>query len=124
MGELREMTAQWIRLLTVTGDKSLSRQEQIDLIHEVNGPIVLDVPIGRYRSAWDQAIADEVLDAAGTAALAMLNWRVNAARLCTDHLVKRLSEATGESREQILQEMALTLDAAIVAAEEELDGFD
>ena len=117
MGVLRETAARWMRLLTITADRSLSMSEQARLISEVNGPVKLDVTLRPYRWPWQRAVASEVLDAAGTAALTSLNWRIIAARLTTEHLIHRLSEATGESREQILQELSISIDATIAEGE-------
>ena len=49
--------------------------------------------------------------------LTPVNWHLNAARLTTEHLIHRLSEATGESREQILQELSISIDATIAEGE-------
>lgn len=105
-------------MLTIMGDSSLSPPEQARLISEVNGPVQLNVRLRSYRWPWQRAIADEVLEAAGPAALTAMNWYLNAAGITTEHLIHRLSEATGESREEILQELSLSIDATIAVAEE------
>ena len=108
-------------MLTVTGDKSLSMSEQARLISEVNGLVRLNVKLRPYRWPWQCAIANEVLNAAGIATLTAMNWYFNVAGLATDHLIHRLAEATGESRARILQELSLSVDATIAAAEEAAD---
>jgi hypothetical protein len=117
MGVLRDTVGQWIRMLTITADRSLSMPEQAQLISDVNGPVALNIKLRPYRWPWQRTVANEVLDAAGTAALTLLNWHLNAARLTTEHLIHRLSEASGESREQILQELSISVDQTIAAAE-------
>jgi hypothetical protein len=118
MGALRETAASWMRMLTVTGDRSMTMPEQARLITEVNGPVQLSVRLRHYRWPWQRAVARQVLDTAGTAALTTLNWHLNAARLTTEHLIRQLSEATGKSRQEILQELAISIDKTIAAAEE------
>lgn len=124
MGVLRETAARWMRMLTVMGDGSLSMPEQAQLISEVNGPVRLNVKLRPYRWPWQRAIANEVLDAAGTATLTTMNWHFIAANLATNHLIHRLSKATGESREQILQELSLSIDATVATVEEAADRRD
>jgi hypothetical protein len=118
MGVLRETAASWMRMLTVTGDRSMTMPEQAGMITEVNGPVQLSVRLRPYRWPWQRAVARQVLDAAGTAALTTLNWHLNAARLTTEHLIHQLSEATGKSRQEILQELAISIDQTIAAAED------
>lgn len=117
MGVLRETTARWIRMLTIMGDGSLSVSEQSRLITKVNGPVQLNLTHRYYRWPWQRTIAKEVGDAAGTASLTVLNRYLQAAHLTTEHLIHRLHETTGESREQILQELSVSVDATIAAAE-------
>lgn len=57
MGVLRETAAQWMRMLTITADRSLSMSEQARLISEVNGPVRLDVTLRPYRWPWQRAVA-------------------------------------------------------------------
>ncbi|MGW0809252.1 hypothetical protein [Nonomuraea sp. NPDC002799] len=111
-------------MLTVMGDNSLSMPEQARLISEVNGPIRLDVKLRPYRWRWQWVIAKEALDAASTATRTTMNWHFVAASLATNHLIHRLSDVTGESREEILQELSLNIDATIVAAEDAADRRD
>ena len=118
MGVLRETAAGWMRMLTVMGDRSIPLSEQARLIAEVNGPVQLSVRVRPYRWPWQRAIARQVLDAAGPAALTMLNWHLNAARLTTEHLIHQLSHATGKSRQEILQELSISIDQTIAAAEQ------
>lgn len=118
MGVWREIAAQWMRIMTITADKSLSMSEQAQLIAEVNGPVQLNVKLRPYRWPWQRSLAKEVMDASGVAALTAINWQLNTARVATEHLVDRLSKATGESREEIMQELSLSIDAKIAAAEE------
>jgi hypothetical protein len=118
MGVWRETAAQWMRMLTIMGDKSLSISEQSQLIREVNGPVRLNVRLRSYRWPWQRSVADEVMDACATATLTAMNKHFITARLATEHLIHRLSEATGESREEILQELSLSIDATIAAVED------
>lgn len=118
MGVLRETAAKWMRMLTIMADQSLPISEQARLISDVNGPVQLDVTLPPYRWPWQRAVAGEVLNAAGTAAGTTLNWHIHAARLTTEHLIHRLREATGEAREQILQEVSISVDRTIAAAEQ------
>ncbi|GGK98379.1 hypothetical protein Sme01_62110 [Sphaerisporangium melleum] len=121
MGWLRETTAQWIRILTVTGDRSLSMHEQSHLISEVNGPIQLKIRLRPYRRRWQRAVAGEVLDATEVSTRTTLNRYLLASTLTTGHLIGRLHEATGESREQILQTMSITLDRLIAEEDDDPD---
>ena len=118
MGILRETAASWMRMLTVMGDQSITMPEQARLIADVNGPVQLRVRLRPYHWPWQRAVARQVLDAASAAALTTLNWHLNAARVTTEHLIHQLSEATGKSRQEILQELAISIDQTIAAAEQ------
>ena len=93
--------------------------EKTDLINDVNGPIALNLSLPRgYRWPWQRAIAGEVLQASGKATLQAVNERLLVAMATTEHLARRLIEEAGQSREQILQEMAIHIDQQITIAEE------
>ncbi|MEV4080260.1 hypothetical protein AB0J43_08225 [Nonomuraea fuscirosea] len=118
MGEYREAVAHWMRHLTIVFDASLSEQEQADLIDEINGPVHFVVDLPSYRWPWQRAVAREVMDAACHGAVNELNERLNPALETTLYLLDRLSGATGRPRQDLMREMAISLDAAIAAAED------
>ncbi|MFE0152820.1 hypothetical protein ACFWY5_37145 [Nonomuraea sp. NPDC059007] len=124
MSMWRDAAAQWMRMLTIMGDKSLSIDEQAQLIHEVNGSVQLNVKLRPYRWPWQRSIASEVMDACGTATLTAMNKHFITARLATEHLIHRLSAVTGESRAEILQELSLGIDATIAAVENATHGTE
>lgn len=71
--------SKWLRILTVTDDRSLSMEQRAQLLTEVNGPVRLNVKLRRFPRPWQRATVDEALDAAGTAALDVLNGYLIAA---------------------------------------------
>ncbi|GAA2417542.1 hypothetical protein GCM10010404_90130 [Nonomuraea africana] len=118
MGDYRESVARWIRQLTIVFDTSLTAQEQARMIGEVNGPVKFTIQLPSYRWPWQRAVARQVMDATGKASMAALNEHLNPAMETTRYLLERLSEATGRPREDLMQEMAIVLDAAIAAVED------
>lgn len=115
---LRDTAAAWLRTLTVAGDRSRTLEQQGRLLEEVNGPARLRVKLRRFRWPWQRAVADETLQAAGAAAGDLLNRHLITAMLTTEHLIARLRQATGQSREQILQDIAISIEQQITAAED------
>ncbi|MEV6983208.1 hypothetical protein AB0M95_18375 [Sphaerisporangium sp. NPDC051017] len=118
MGWFRETTERWLRILTITGDRSLSMEERPRLISKVNGPIDLNPRLRPYRFAWQRAVAAEALDASTIAARTTLNQYLQASLLTTGLLIGRLQQVTGESREQILQGLSISVDQFLSAHEE------
>lgn len=88
------------------------------MIGEVNGPVKFTIQLPSYRWPWQRAVARQVMDATGKASMAALNEHLNPAMETTRYLLERLSEATGRPREDLMQEMAIVLDAAIAAVED------
>lgn len=107
-----------MRHLTIVFDASLSEQEQADLIDEINGPVHFTIELPPYRWPWQRAVAREVMDATCRGAMNELNERLNPALETTLYLLDRLSDVTGRPRQDLMQEMAISLDAAIAAAED------
>lgn len=99
---LRDTVAPWLRILTVSGDRSMTMEEKARLITEVNGPVTLKTTIPPYRWRWQRMVAAETLEAARPAMLTLINRTYITAMVTTEHLIGRLQEATEQTREQIL----------------------
>lgn len=105
--------SRWLRQLTIVFDTSLTAQEQTRMIGEVNGPVEFTVQLPSYPWPWQRAVARQVMDATGEAGMAALNEHLNPAMETTRYLLERPSEATGRPREDLMQEMAIVLDAVV-----------
>lgn len=121
---LRDTMSAWLCILTVSGDRSLSLEQRAELLTEVNGPVRLNVKLRRFIWPWQRAAVDEALDATGTAALDALNGYLIAAMLSHEHLIARLGQATGQTREQLLQELSISIEQRIAAAEDHTSDGD
>jgi hypothetical protein len=102
---VRDSIDRWMRMLTVHGDKDLSRQEQTDLLRQVNPPISAHIAFStKLTESEKHALADAV------AQLGKRQTYETAAHLAIDELlIGWLAQATDQSRSEILQRLGLML---------------
>ncbi|GIG61509.1 hypothetical protein Lfu02_58810 [Longispora fulva] len=105
----RDLLEQWLRALTILGDSSLTPQERLDLITEVNPPEQLDL---RISTPLPQVDVEAIQNAFARAA-SLHSRKTSVHILVENQLIAWLGEATDSSREQVLQRLALSLDQAL-----------
>ncbi|WP_026212573.1 hypothetical protein [Longispora albida] len=109
MPSSRELVQEWIAALTILGDSSLTPRERTDLVAQVIPPPTLEVRISTPLPSEDMTAIQDAFSQAG-----WLHSRKTGVHLLVENqLIAWLSGETGETREQILQRLALTLDAQL-----------
>lgn len=103
----RDLMDQWLRALTILGETDKSPQARLDLIRDVNKPGRTDVTITTPLQPEEQRALTEAF-----AALNDLRSRQTGMHLMVEEtLTGWLAEATGQTRAEIVQKLALAMDA-------------
>jgi hypothetical protein len=111
MGWMRDTTARWLRIMAATGDGSTPLDEGVNLIGEVTGTVRPgNEPRGkpkRFRKPKREAPVVSVVTAEEM--VTVLSRHLVTGVQASDYLLVRLAAATGQSREQILDELSTEL---------------
>lgn len=102
----RELAEDWLRTLTVSGEPSITPQQAIELINQVNQPSGPQVRLRTPLSAEDARVLDEA-----QAWNADVRSRQAGVHLLIEGtLIDWLAEATGQDRAAVVQRLALKID--------------
>jgi hypothetical protein len=116
MSWVQEMTARWVQILSAEGDRDAPLDEAVRQISGIGGKG------GRFRRLRQSALAS-----ARASAVTVLSRQLVAAVLVNDVMLVRLCEATGQSRQQLLDQLTngpphQLLDQQVRALQAELSG--
>ncbi|GAB2854985.1 hypothetical protein GCM10027176_66910 [Actinoallomurus bryophytorum] len=104
MGWMRDTTARWLRIMAATGDGTTPLDEGVNLIGEVAGTFGPGDKPKRFRKPKRE---DSVVTTAEM--VTVLSRHLVTGVQASDYLLVRLAAATGQSREQILDELSAEL---------------
>ena len=108
MGWTWDTTGRWLRIMAATGDGSTPLDEGVNLIGEVTGTVrPEDRPRDKPKMFRKPKREASVVTAAEM--VTVLSRHLVTGVQASDHLLVRLAAATGQSREQILDELSTEL---------------
>lgn len=101
----RELLDKWLTALTILGEYDKTPQERLDLIREINQPGTIQVGLETPLSSQDKQNLADAIDSFST-----LRGRQTGIHLVIQEvLIKWLGEATGQTRSEIIQQLALKM---------------